>query len=534
MQKAISLILALGLTFGIAGPAMGESRLVSPGGISQGTADGLYGSLAGESAWAGTQSFALATLIAKAATADTHVATRVFGDGRWAQLAAASNTFTGVQLLPDGTSSDPPLAFASESGTGLFLTKAGRMALAIEGTGSIITFDATNMVIDTNLDMVGSLTVGGSTTLGDTNADNLTIWPDEILFSSTGDTHFNFTTDALFDGATIIRFAPSNSVQIASEFEIEGTTGIDLAIGAGVDADILTLGISGAPGLGWVTASTSWNLKNPLRVPSLGIGVMPLTPTAAFQISSTTQGTIPVPPMTSAQRDAIGSPPESLWVYDLTNNVPNYYNGTGWRAVLNIAASSLTLGCIPFADSAHSLIDDAGLAWDNIDKILAAKNVTLDGGLLDANGNKILIPVGVDTAFNEFTITNAASDNDPEISATGVDDNIGIKLTPKGTGGIALGSGAPSIRMKKVTGVTGASEGDTTNIAHGVTLSKILGCDVLVARAGGGFIPPAYTRVTESEYFFIIDSANVKVELSATNSNSITEDAITVLLTYEE
>lgn len=44
----------------------------------------------------------------------------------------------------------------------------------------------------------------------------------------------------------------------------------------------------------------------------------------------------------------------------------------------------------------------------------------------------------VTSAVNELTITNAATANNPVISATGDDTNIGIKLNPKGTGSLIV------------------------------------------------------------------------------------------------
>ena len=42
------------------------------------------------------------------------------------------------------------------------------------------------------------------------------------------------------------------------------------------------------------------------------------------------------------------------------------------------------------------------------------------------------------TAVNQIDVTNAATGNPPEISATGGDTNIGLKLTPKGSGQVVL------------------------------------------------------------------------------------------------
>jgi hypothetical protein len=67
------------------------------------------------------------------------------------------------------------------------------------------------------------------------------------------------------------------------------------------------------------------------------------------------------------------------------------------------------------------------------------------GGMLDVNGNAIgngteeLIKFSeTASAVNEVTVTNSATGNAPEISATGDDTNIDLKLTPKGTGKLVL------------------------------------------------------------------------------------------------
>jgi len=56
----------------------------------------------------------------------------------------------------------------------------------------------------------------------------------------------------------------------------------------------------------------------------------------------------------------------------------------------------------------------------------------------DSNGNEEIKFTTTASAVNEFTIANAATGNGPEISATGSDTNIDLKITPKGTGKINL------------------------------------------------------------------------------------------------
>jgi hypothetical protein len=56
----------------------------------------------------------------------------------------------------------------------------------------------------------------------------------------------------------------------------------------------------------------------------------------------------------------------------------------------------------------------------------------------DNAGNEFVIFSKTTSAVNEFTVTNAATGNAPEISATGGDTNIDLKITPKGSGKINL------------------------------------------------------------------------------------------------
>jgi len=56
----------------------------------------------------------------------------------------------------------------------------------------------------------------------------------------------------------------------------------------------------------------------------------------------------------------------------------------------------------------------------------------------DENGNEQIIFQTTASAVNQFDITNAATGNAPEISATGGDTNIDLKITPKGSGQVLL------------------------------------------------------------------------------------------------
>jgi len=98
------------------------------------------------------------------------------------------------------------------------------------------------------------------------------------------------------------------------------------------------------------------------------------------------------------------------------------------------------------------------------------------GGNLDANGNNILIDSGnfigdengleqvkfatTASAVNELTVTNAATGNAPEVSATGGDTNVDLNLTPKGIGRTTFnGQGKIQSVAEKVTTEATAATG---------------------------------------------------------------------------
>ena len=78
----------------------------------------------------------------------------------------------------------------------------------------------------------------------------------------------------------------------------------------------------------------------------------------------------------------------------------------------------------------------------------------INTGLLDANGNEAVGITATASAVNEITIANAATGNNPVISATGSDTNINLALTPKGTGSVFIPAGTttnPSVTISTDT-----------------------------------------------------------------------------------
>jgi hypothetical protein len=120
------------------------------------------------------------------------------------------------------------------------------------------------------------------------------------------------------------------------------------------------------------------------------------------------------------------------------------------------------------------------------------------GGQLDVNGNAIgngteeLIKfTETASAVNELTVTNSATGNAPEISATGDDTNIDLKLTPKGSGNVVLdGLSYPTSdgTADQVLKTDGSGNLSFTDVSGGTSWqSTIVTGTTLTAVAGNGY-----------------------------------------------
>jgi hypothetical protein len=72
--------------------------------------------------------------------------------------------------------------------------------------------------------------------------------------------------------------------------------------------------------------------------------------------------------------------------------------------------------------------------------------------ILDTNGLQLALLTATTSAVNEITLANAATGNNPIISATGDDSNIGISFATKGTGVIKAEDGGGTVSAVKIAG----------------------------------------------------------------------------------
>jgi len=111
----------------------------------------------------------------------------------------------------------------------------------------------------------------------------------------------------------------------------------------------------------------------------------------------------------------------------------------------------------------------------------------------------------------------------------GGNQHIGGFTSLGGTAG-----GHPAIKLIRFSGTTGASQGSVTNIAHNLTLSKIIGVVAFLKIDSGYFIPPGFTEVAGYLYSWSIYLSNFNLRLSGSSSASILSKEFEVCITYME
>jgi hypothetical protein len=149
--------------------------------------------------------------------------------------------------------------------------------------------------------------------------------------------------------------------------------------------------------------------------------------------------------------------------YNTVSTIMRIYSGSAWE---NVAVSTAGFTTLTGVETLTN-------------KTLTAPKIANGGFVADANGNEQIKFTTTASAVNELTVVNSATGNAPEISSTGGDTNIDLKITPKGSGKIVLDGisfpntdgtanqalvtdGSGTLSFASVTGRTGTVDWCTT------------------------------------------------------------------------
>ena len=130
---------------------------------------------------------------------------------------------------------------------------------------------------------------------------------------------------------------------------------------------------------------------------SVGIGTSSPATAAALDVSSTSKGFLP-PRVTTAQRDAIASPPAGLMVYNTTTGRPNFYNGSAWNALAVVQQELLgqTVGTSGFNTNMYYMTGYTATRSGTISSVDLRVNSTGTFRLLIKNASRATVRSGPD------------------------------------------------------------------------------------------------------------------------------------------
>jgi hypothetical protein len=161
--------------------------------------------------------------------------------------------------------------------------------------------------------------------------------------------------------------------------------------------------------------------------------------------------------------------------YNTVSNIMRIYSGSAWE---NVAVSTAGFTTLTGVETLTN-------------KTLTAPKIANGGFVADANGNEQIKFTTTASAVNELTVVNSATSNAPEISSTGGDTNIDLKITPKGSGKIVLdGISFPNAdgTADQVLKTDGSGNLSFTDVSGGISWqSSIVTGSTLSAVAGNGY-----------------------------------------------
>jgi len=131
-----------------------------------------------------------------------------------------------------------------------------------------------------------------------------------------------------------------------------------------------------------------------------------------------------------------------------------YVSGTG-SSVTFAGGDTSTKLVYGTGSGSNPNIVDLGMVTTAGTQTLTNKTLTspiIGTSILDTNSNQLALLSATSSAVNEITLANAATGNNPTITASGDDSNVGIALQTKGTGVIQAEDSGGNVSAVKIAG----------------------------------------------------------------------------------
>lgn len=427
-----------------------------------------------------------------------------------------NNTDSWIDFTVDTAADRLTITSAGSGGDGLLVVVGGATFHGVSGS----TFSSTNAITS-----AGNFWLGNNTATNVVNyqyagsSNNYVTTSFGSQTSALGITTSNNYSDVYF-GATSIRTPSSGSINPwISEVVIQAPLPSTVTPGSNIPTNTAALFLYNA-NVG-SSGTNNWSGANNWTLFSAGaVGISTSTSTgftfvtsSLFTVSATTKGTIPMPSMTTTQKNAISSPIEALWVYDNVLHLPFFYNGSAWTSIANsattlagygitdaytkTAADARYLQLVGGSLSGQLNIDNSAIAMFGVNRTTAPSvyitntgmkvgttgnltnnytgynngNITIDNGVSVFTQNIQLASGTIaltSTTLSGYGITDAITTNTNQTSLSGNKKTSGI-LTSTATIN-TLGSGVSSPDIMGSIGVT--MPADSNNYSYfGITRS---------------------------------------------------------------
>jgi hypothetical protein len=131
-----------------------------------------------------------------------------------------------------------------------------------------------------------------------------------------------------------------------------------------------------------------------------------------------------------------------------------YVSGTG-SSVTWAGGDTSTKFVYGTGSGTNPNIVDVGFVTTTGTQTLTNKTLTspiIGTSILDTNSNQLALLTATSSAVNEITLANAATGNNPTLTASGDDTNIGIALKTKGSGVIQAEDSGGNVSAVKIAG----------------------------------------------------------------------------------